>query len=380
MIRRLISYAFLAVLSICFAHNGYSSEPLFTRVPGDGIQPQALTAPDGTVHLVYYRGESKSGDIFYVHRSPGTHEFSRPIQVNSVRGSAIAMGTIRGPQLARGRSNRVHVAWNGSGKEGAGGMRYTRLKNDGAAFEPERDLMTDSEGLDGGGSIAADDSANVYVVWHGLKKSDPKGETNRSVFIAVSRDDGATFAPERQALARSLGACACCGLKAYADDHGGVFVLFRSARTESQRDATLIGSKDAGQTFRQFFSHPWSLNTCPMSSCWIGTGTGDNLIAGWETKGRVWFANILLESQKCSEPIAVATAPGQKFPVAVLNPGADRLFLWTEGTGWQKGGGLAWRILDQQGKLLGSGRKEGLPVWSYAAAISRADGTFEIFY
>ena len=86
------------------------------RTPDSGIQPQAVVDSQGTVHLIYYKGESGAGDIFYIKRAASASEFSKPIQVNSQRGSAIAAGSIRGAQLAVGKNGRVHVAWDGMGK------------------------------------------------------------------------------------------------------------------------------------------------------------------------------------------------------------------------------------------------------------------------
>src|SRR5437879_10562330 len=86
--------------------------------PDGGIQPQAAVDAKGVVHLVYFKGEPRAGDIFYVRRGPGEETFSKPIQVNSQPHTAMAMGTIRGAQLAVGKNGRVHVAWDGMG-EGA---------------------------------------------------------------------------------------------------------------------------------------------------------------------------------------------------------------------------------------------------------------------
>src|SRR5262249_46685169 len=70
------------------------------RTPGGGIQPQAAVDSKGVVHLIYYKGDPGGGDVFYVRQKPGMETFSKPIQVNSQSGSAIAAGTIRGAQLA----------------------------------------------------------------------------------------------------------------------------------------------------------------------------------------------------------------------------------------------------------------------------------------
>src|SRR5713101_3190096 len=85
------------------------------RTPDSGIQPQAAVDSKGTVHLIYFKGDPKGGDIFYVRREPGEKEFSKPMAVNTQPHTAMALGTIRGAQLAVGKNGRVHVAWDGMG-------------------------------------------------------------------------------------------------------------------------------------------------------------------------------------------------------------------------------------------------------------------------
>src|SRR4051794_35838674 len=83
------------------------------RLPTGGIQPQAVVDPKGTLRVVYFRGDARSGNLFYTSSTDGGTTFSRALEVNSQPGSAIAAGTIRGAQIALGKGGRVHVAWNG---------------------------------------------------------------------------------------------------------------------------------------------------------------------------------------------------------------------------------------------------------------------------
>src|SRR5262249_15111530 len=146
------------------------------RTPDGGIQPQAAMDHQGTLHLVYLKGEPGGCDVFYVRRPKGQQDFSTPIRGNSEPGSAIAIRTVRGAQLALGKGCRVHVVWNGSQPArdaGAKGvpMLYARLDDTAKTFEPQRNLMTSTMNLDGGGSVAADEKGNVYVVWHAHPRS-----------------------------------------------------------------------------------------------------------------------------------------------------------------------------------------------------------------
>jgi hypothetical protein len=84
------------------------------RTPEGGIQPQAVIDEKGVIHLIYFAGEPARGDLFYTQLRPGKEHFQPSIPVNSEAGSAVAVGTIRGGQLALGKKGRVHVAWNGA--------------------------------------------------------------------------------------------------------------------------------------------------------------------------------------------------------------------------------------------------------------------------
>src|SRR5262249_14909661 len=154
---------------------------------------------------------------------------------------------IRGAHLAIGKNGRVHVAWNGSGRKGKPneGMLYARMNEKGTAFEPQRNVLRATGELDGGGSVAADEGGNVYVIWH-AGESDKPEEAHGRVWVARSTDDGKTFAPEKAPFAKDTGACGCCGLRAFADRKGTVYVLYRSATERENRDTYLLTSKDKG--------------------------------------------------------------------------------------------------------------------------------------
>lgn len=356
------------------------------ETPGGGIQPQAAVDPDGAIILVYFKGEPGGGDVFYAHAGPGQTRFSGPVRVNSQPGSAIAMGTIRGAQIASGRGGRVHVAWNGSGGARPANpvqgspMLYTRSNPGGTAFEPQRNLMRKTYQLDGGGSVAADREGNVYVGWHGRAEATPEGEKGRRFFVARSKDDGETFAPEEPALSLETGACGCCGTRAFADSRGTVYFLYRAATDNVGRDMTLLTSRD-GSHFGGKTLHPWRLSACPMSSESLAEGPS-GVVAAWETNGQVFFSRIDPKTFDPSQPVAPPGGGDRKHPAVAVNAQGETLLAWAEGTGWQRGGALAWRVFDPSGRATReSGRVEkGVPVWGLPAVVTRPDGGFTIIH
>ncbi|MBI3407475.1 MAG: hypothetical protein HY040_03855 [Planctomycetes bacterium] len=357
------------------------------KTPHGGIQPQAVIDGKGVVHLLYFKGEPKAGDLFCCRREPGKSAFSEPLKVNSHPGSAVAIGTIRGGQIALGKNTRVHVAWNGSGasksKPGKGSpMLYARLNAAGTTFEDERNLMTQTAVLDGGGTVAADQSGNVYVAWHALAAGTERGEDKRKVWVAHSTDEGKTFAAERPAFDKPTGACGCCGMKGFVDSKGNAYFIYRTAADGIHRDMFLLSSADKTNIFQGELLHRWEIGSCPMSSQSFAEGP-DNLYTAWDTDGQVYFARIKPGSPQTEKPIAApGDGKGRKHPALAVNKKGEIILVWTEGTSWQRGGGLAWQVYDKEGlPTKERGRlANGIAVWSLPTVVAEADGKFTILH
>lgn len=386
---RLTAPSALLLMAVAAAAEPALSAPSvrLMRTPDEGIQPQTAVDADGTVHLIYFKGEPAAGNLYYRRRHAGEQQFSPPLRVNSHADSAVAMGTIRGAQLAIGKAGRVHIVWNGSKQAQPRAknalhdtpMLYTRLDEAGAAFEPQRNLITHAFGLDGGGSVAADQQGNVYVAWHANPEA--SGEADRRVFMAVSRDEGQSFASETAVSKRGTGVCACCGMKMSVDHSGRLLLLYRSASDVVHRDVYLLRSDDDGRSFDSRPLDQWHVATCPMSSAAIAVGPS-SVVAGWETAGQVRFGWIGADGLLPRRPIRPGgPASGQKHPAAAVNADGAVLLVWTEGIGWNRGGNVAWRMYDPQGRpLTPAETRAGVPVWSLATAFAEPDGGFTIVY
>ena len=359
------------------------------RVPDGGIHPQAAVDAKGRVHLVYFKGEATAGDAFYVRSDDGGATFAKPLRVNSQPGSVIVAGTVRGPHLALGRGDRPHVAWMGSGKAEPrlgkqAPMLYARLGDAGDGFEPQRNVMTTRRGLDGGGSVAADADGNVYVAWHAPTDYPPAdGERDRRVWVARSTDDGKSFGAEAAVDPVPLGVCACCGMRAFAAGKGRVMILYRSAREMTSRDVQFLVSADGGRTFATAATDPWAIGRCVMSTFAAARGPNGDVWAAWETRDQIRLARLTAEGVKVTEPVDVpGNGPNRKHPSLAANGKGEWLVAWTEGTAWNRGGSVVWRLYKADGSPAGdvAGREQGLPAWGVPAAVALPDGTFVVIY
>ena len=362
------------------------------RVPNGGIQPEGAIDVKGDLQLIYFAGDPAGGDVFYVRSADAGRSFSTPVRVNSQPGSAIAVGTIRGGQLAVGRSGRVHVTWNGSDKAEPRGpvnpvmkqrgapFLYARSTPDGSGFEAQRNLAPRTFTIDGGGSVAADPQGHVYAVFHGNREGEPGTEERRAVWVARSDDDGETFAPEIMAWQRPTGVCGCCQSRAIASATS-LTILYRAAANLSNRDVYALTSRDGGATFSGGVVQPWSIAACPMTSMSLAS-RGARVVGAWETNGQVSFADIDARSGVVGPATAAPGQPGgRKHPRLALAGSGEMLLVWTENTGWSRGGSIAWQVYDASGRPKGPlGTAPGSPVWSFATPVAKPGGGFVIFY
>jgi len=357
------------------------------RVPNGGIQPQVAVGASGRVHLIYFKGKDR-GDIYYVSSTDGGRTFTNPIRVNGTAGTVIAAGSIRGAHIAVGKDERVHVAWMGDHKQSISGVRefpmlYTRMNDQCTAFEPERNVITQKVGLDGGGSVAADAIGNVYVTWH-APPAPGAGEQNRTVWVATSTDNGLTFRPEQRAWDEPTGACGCCGMRAFADRNGELFILYRAAKQGMNRDMYLLEKPAKELNFTGTKVADWKIGTCVMSTAYFTEGKS-GVLAAWEAEKQVYFASLNPSGPQAERVTAApgkGSAKNRKFPVVANNAKGEVLFAWTEDTAWAKGGSVLWQVYDAGGNPIAEarGKADGLPVWGLPAAFSDSNGDFVVMY
>lgn len=360
-------------LLVCGCGNGptrLSEEVRLLRLPEDGRLPQAVIDDTGIVHVVYFEGEPRAGDLRYVTLAPGASAWSEPMFVNSQPGTVVGIGPIDGGQLALGKDGRLHVVWF---KLGRTEFLYARSNDAGTGFESQFSLAA-GEGVEAGPSVAADDLGNVYVFWH---TGEPP-EAERSVFVAISHDEGWTFAPARPISSETEGACDCCALQARADDTGGVYVSYRGAGENIRRGQRLLTSRDRGETFSDELIDLWEINACPISTTGLTDGLNGVTVA-WETEGQVYFTPTDALASSVSPP---GTAEARRRnPRVAVNDRGESLLVWGDAISWQAGGTFHWQRFNTVGQPIDDfGAGPEIPDGSLPAVVAEPDGSFLVIY
>ena len=81
--------------------------------------------------------------------------------------------------------------------------------------------------------------------------------------IARSQDEGRTFGEAEPVPEHPIGACGCCAPGLSVGPDGTVYVGFRAAHENINRDTYLFTSEDQGETFRSTTLSRWKLKGCP---------------------------------------------------------------------------------------------------------------------
>jgi hypothetical protein len=302
--------------------------------------------------------------------------FSKPLRVNSIPGTVADPDRVSGPQVAVGYSERAHVTWTGAG--GAAPLLYSRLNDEGTAFEPQRNLLPTVVGV-GGGSVAAE-GQHVFVFYH-VPEPGKKDEEDRRVLMVASADDGKTFQPRPQAISPpGMGVSAGCGLRAYSMDPGRPVVLYRSA-SAGRRDACLLHEQIQGfRGWDRAVLDSWEAKDSPRTSGGIDYIHGGWAVA-WETKGQVYYAHVGYDGKVSAKIAPPGEAVNRKHPVVGYN-GREVLLAWLEGP---EGGSAAWQVYSRvnEGKdepernyplvTNATGRIDGVPPGGLIAVTSQGD-------
>ena len=325
-------------------------------VPSGGIVPDAEVDRRGVIHLAYF----SNGDVWYTTSSDNGRSFRDPIRVNTEAGFAYG-GGYRGPDLAVGKDERIHVVWYNAAYQQKRpkddwGVMYSRLSEGRDSFEPARNLnQKPSDNY----SLAADDKGNVAVIWMA-----------EGVYASISKDGGDSFSA---AMDLETDPCECCGSRTMFTTDETLCVLYRD-KAENDRDTYLALLANNARQFEhtKVSQTAWYIDSCPMTGSFLSP-TSDGMIAAWETKGEVFFARLEKGGQMTSAGEVCASDNG-RYPAVLTAPDGLTVVAWKNATN------LEWQLFDTQNKPLERRGSESGSFLDRPAGVATKDGVFLLFH
>jgi len=290
------------------------------RVSDEGrraISPEIAVGPDGAINVIWLdKGLTKdrpppkprkpgehshrsATDLYFSRSEDGGRSWASPTRVNSDAGGVWGFAVSK-PRVEVGPSGTIHVFYPANDKSAETGLdvvsaRYTRSTDQGRNFDApitvnrpatldRSDLL--GEGLamtNSFGTMGVAPDGAIITAWQDV--ADMKDNSDGAdIVVAISRDDGETFAPERVVLPGNA-VCPCCQLTV---EFGGntVFMGYRKIYADG-RDSTVARSKDGGRSFTaegRLDMARWDIDGCPLKPTELAI-YGDKIYAAAYTGG-----------------------------------------------------------------------------------------------
>jgi hypothetical protein len=171
-------------------------------------------------------------------------------------------------------------------------LRFARSSGWGESFGKAIDVDPDSAASQSFFTMNVSPEGAVYVAWLDGRDRARARPGASALYIARSAGNGAPFAPPVRV---SLDVCPCCRPSiAFADE--AVYVAWRGVQENSVRDIFVASSRDRGATWspgRRVAEDNWALNGCPHSGASMAA-LGKRLFISWyavrERRPALYFA------------------------------------------------------------------------------------------
>jgi len=275
------------------------------------LSPEIAVGPDGAVNVIWLdkgltadrpapkprkpgeHSHRSVTDLYFSRSADGGRSWSRPVRVNPESGSVWGFAVSK-PRVAVGPTGTIHVFYPANDQSSDTGLDvvsavYTRSVDNGQSFTApitvNRPATADRSDLLGEGLTmtnsfgtmgVAPDGA-IITAWQNVTEMADTSDGADAV-VAISTDDGRSFAAERVALPGN-DVCPCCQLTlAFGGDTA--YMGYRKIYDDG-RDSTVARSTDGGRTFSddgRLDLAQWDIDGCPLKPTELGID-GDRVYA-----------------------------------------------------------------------------------------------------
>ncbi|MCB1625686.1 MAG: exo-alpha-sialidase [Pseudomonadales bacterium] len=404
--------AVAAALLVSGSLSAYGAGTLVSASDHKAQSPEIALGPDGAINMVWIdedpaperhdtggHGHSHvaTTNLFFARSTDDGKSYSEPLRINHKDGEVWGFSVSK-PRVAVGANGTIHIFYPANavnpitGKPVAVAM-YTRSTDGGKTFAEPQQVNTNATsdasaivhgGISHGhvfGTLAVDSKGSVYTLWIDTRDMAKEGD-NGKMFMAISRDDGKTFAKDAELFPADV--CPCCQLTAYVDEDDRLFIGSRQV-ADGYRDSTITVSTDGGRTFsprQRIVGKRWAIEGCPLKPTTVAA-RGDDIYAAYYTGAEdpqgVYFVHSTDGGKTYTAPMLVH--PGAKVSDApVLTLAGNTLYLF-----WHaKVGDGPRRLFARASTDRGSNFSEPveLPATEGAAqlpaVVGRADGSVRV--
>jgi hypothetical protein len=261
------------------------------------------------------------------HSADHGHSFSAPVRVNAEPEYVEGNGEGR-PKIAVA-GGRVLVSWTQSlAQPFSGHVRFAYSADGGRSFSAPRTINNDTAAtahrFD---ALLADATGRVTLVW--LDKRDGAADpryAGAAVYVAESRDGGASFDPDRKLADHS---CECCRIGLAADVDGTPVALWRHVFDGGIRDFALARIDGP---LRRASKDGWRIDACPHhgGALAIDAEGGRHLawFTGAERNPGLFYRRV--DGERMTPPLAFGNLDAQAGHPAVLVDGNRVWLAWQE--------------------------------------------------
>ncbi len=289
----------------------------------------------GRLWLAFVEGDS----IYVTSSDDGGRTFALAVPVNRGAEKIDANGEGR-PKIAVTKNGTLLVTWTEKlEKPYSGLIRFSRSTDAGRSFAPPVTLNDD--GLETGhrfDALAVAPSGAILVAWIDKRdleraRSEGKPYAGAAVYVAVSRDEGRTFEPNRKVKDN---VCECCRLSFAFDENGEASLLFRDIVDGGIRDHVLakgVGESEPPAIHRVSFDE-WKIDACPHHGPALFIDSLGRYHAAWFTAGErsgtgSRYARSIDGGRTFTSPVALGDGERATHPF-VFGIGSSIYLVWME--------------------------------------------------